>query len=196
MRLRRRAVDLVIERRSASVSARVEQAKWAVILMMRENPPGCLQFDPRRIRSDLVDFDLALGGFSRAISSADPEGRLAAARALTWMSDRRAISPLIRGLRDRFWHVRHEAAHGLGCLGPLPDWALPALVRAVEDPEPAVRAEAAWALGRLPSTDSLRPLVLALHDRSRTVRLAGAWALEQLGVDGVSHSAPRSGLAG
>jgi HEAT repeats len=103
------------------------------------------------------------------------------------MSDRWAISPLIRGLRDRLWHIRHEAVHGLGCLGPLLDWALPSLARALEDSEPAVRGEAAYALGRLPSPDSLRPLVLALDDGSRTVRLAGAWALEHLAVDGIAH---------
>jgi hypothetical protein len=67
VRLRRRAVDCVIGLRSASVSARVEQAKWAAMPMMRENPPGRLQFDPRRIRTDLLDFDLALAG-SRAQS--------------------------------------------------------------------------------------------------------------------------------
>jgi HEAT repeats/PBS lyase HEAT-like repeat len=188
VRLRRRAVDHVIGRRSASVSARVEQAKWVVILLMRENPPGCLQFADRRINADEFDADVALGAFSRAVSRGDPDERFVAVEALAWMRDPRAISPLIRGLRDPLWHLRHAAAQGLAQFRPLPDWALQPLCTAIGDPEPAVRAEAAGALGSLDSLGSLRPLVCALDDRFRCVRLAAAWALDDLGDAGIFHA--------
>jgi hypothetical protein len=57
---------------SAGMSARIEQAKWAVILLMRENPPGRLRLDDeRRMDLDRLDQDLALGGFLRAVSRGD-----------------------------------------------------------------------------------------------------------------------------
>jgi HEAT repeat protein len=158
------------------------------VLLMRENPPGCMHFtDPRRWQSDEFDADLALGAFSRMVSRGHPEERFVALEALTWMRDRRAISPLIRGLCDPLWDVRHAAAHGLAQLCPLPDWALAPLCTAIGDIEPAVRAEAARALGSLESIRSLRPLVLSLDDRFRCVRLAAAWALEDLGRAGAFH---------
>lgn len=187
MRLRRRAVDCVIGLRSASVSARVEQAKWVVILLMRENPPGCLQLADRRFNADEFDADVALGTFSRAVSRGDSDARLVAVEALAWMRDRRAISPLIRGLRDPLWHVRPAAAEGLAQFRPLPERALQPLCAAIGDPEPSVRAEAAWALGSLEQLGSLRPLVGALDDRFRCVPLAAAWALEDLGCAGILH---------
>lgn len=110
------------------------------------------------------------------------------------MRDRRAISPLIRGLRDPLWHVRPAAAGGLAQFRPLPEWALQPLCAAIGDPEPSVRAEAAWALGSLEELGSLRPLVGALDDRFRCVRLAAAWALDDLGDAGIFHARAADGL--
>jgi HEAT repeat protein len=61
------------------------------------------------------------------------------------------------------------------------------LCAAISDPEPAVRTEAARALGELRNPGSLRPLVLALDDCFRCLRLAATWALEGLGRAGISH---------
>jgi hypothetical protein len=107
-----------------------------VILLMRENQPGWLQFADRRINADEVDVDVALGAFSRAVSRGDPDERLAL-EALAWMRDRRAISPLLRGLRDPLWHLRHAAAQGLAQFRPLPDWSLQPMCAAIGDPPSA-----------------------------------------------------------
>jgi HEAT repeat protein len=155
---------------------------------MRENPPGCLQLADRRINADEVDAQVALGAFSRAISRGDPDQRLVALEALASMRDRRAISPLLRGLRDPLWHLRHAAAQGLAQFRPLPDWSLQPMCAAIGDPERAVRTEAARALGSLASLGSLRPLVSAMDDRFRCVRLAATWALEDLGCAGIFHA--------
>ncbi len=45
--------------------------------------------------------------------------------------------------------VGHDAASELGRLGPMAKPAVPALVKALKDPRPAVRSEARWALGRI-----------------------------------------------
>ena len=135
---------------------------------MRENPPGCLQFADRRINADGVDAQVALGAFSRAISRGDPDERLAL-EALAWMRDRRAISPLLRGLRDPLWHLRHAAAQGLAQFRPLPDWSLQPMCAAIGDPEPAVRAEAARALG-IPGQPGIAPTSRLRDGRSLQVR--------------------------
>jgi HEAT repeat protein len=164
------------------MSVRAEQAKWAVIVLMRENPPRGLRLeDERRIDADELDLDLALGAFSQAVSRGDLDERLTAVEALVWLSDRRAISPLLRGLEDAMWYVRHAAAHGLTSFRPLPGWALEPIAAAMVDAEPAVRAQAASALGRLRHAGSITPLVTAVEDHFSCVRLAAAWALEELG---------------
>lgn len=178
------------------MNRRAEQAEWAVILLMRENPPGHLSFeDERRLDPELLDVGVAIGAFSRAISRGEPDERRVAAEALAWVSDRRAISPLIRGLRDPMWDVRHAAAAGLASFRPLPNWALPALGQAIADPEPAVRAEAASALGRIRAHESIPPLVSAIDDRFRSVRLAAVWALEDLGRAAISSLSAVTRLA-
>lgn len=114
--------------------------------------------------------------------------------ALVWLWDRRAISPLIRGLSDSYWHVRHAAADGLARLGALPHWTLEPLCTSIHDHEPAVRAEAARALGRLESAGALPPLVAALEEPFRCVRLAAVRALEDLGRRGVFDAEPANRL--
>jgi HEAT repeat protein len=178
------------------MSVRAEQAKWAVIVLMRENPPRGLRLeDGRRIDADDLDLDLALGAFSRAVSREDLDERLTAVEALVWLSDRRAISPLLRGLEDAMWHVRHAAAHGLKWFRPLPGWALEPIAAAMVDPEPAVRVQAASAWGRLTHAGSITPLVTAVEDYFRCVRLAAASALEELGRAAITDPTAANGLS-
>jgi HEAT repeat protein len=128
------------------MSARVEHTKWAVILLTHENPPSGLRLeDERRIDVDQLDLDLALGAFSRG----GIDDSLTAVEAVVWLSDRRAINPLIRGPHDPSWHVRRAAARGLAGYRPLPDWTLEPRGAATGDSEPSVRAEVARALGHL-----------------------------------------------
>jgi HEAT repeat protein len=47
-----------------------------------------------------------------------------------------------------------------------------------------VRAQAAWALGRVGATEAIAPLVAALPDRAWWVRHHAAYALAALGAEG------------
>jgi HEAT repeat protein len=156
----------------------------AVLVLMQVRTPAWGADELQRFPASVLDAsvrELALGAFSRAIHSGDDDERSTAVEALIWLGDRRAMSPLIRGLRDELWHVRHAAAEGLSALRPLPAWCLEPLARRIDDPEPAVRAAGARALGGVLDLGALPPLVAALDDRHRCVRLEAARALEQLG---------------
>ena len=63
--------------------------------------------------------------------------------------------------------------------------AVPALEDALMDPDPQVRAKAAWCLGVIGSERSVEPLVKALGDPSRDVRLGAAGALKKMGSSAV-----------
>ncbi|MEJ5185587.1 MAG: HEAT repeat domain-containing protein, partial [Candidatus Geothermincolales bacterium] len=59
--------------------------------------------------------------------------------------------------------------------------ALPSLVDALKDPDPQIRAKAAWCLGVMGSERAVEPLLEALGDASRDVRLSVAGALKKIG---------------
>jgi HEAT repeat protein len=179
------------------VSARVEQAKWAVVVLMRDYPPARLDLpEPRRFRRELFDLDAALSGFSQAIEHATAEERFVAVEALVWLRERRAISPLIRGLRDAEWDIRHAAAVGLASFEPLPEWALERLADATTtDAEPCVRAAAAEALGGLFDHRALATVTAALDDPARAVRSAALRAIAALGRGAITDAEARARLA-
>jgi HEAT repeat protein len=130
--------------------ARGRQAAWAVKLLMRENPPGSLWIEDRaRIDPTQLELDVAIGELSREVSRGVPAERLSAVRALSWLGDRRAISPLVRGSQDPEWDVRIVAVEGLGQFPPLLEWALTPLQCRLDDSEPAVRAVAARSMACL-----------------------------------------------
>lgn len=167
------------------------QAVEATRLLMRED---CRGRSYGRVRSGVrltdEDRDLALGAFSREVSCGDAEERLQATRALVWMQDRRAISPLIRALADDEWDVRLTAVSGLADFTPLPGWALEPLGSALGDRDSAVRGMAARALAHIPSFAASELLIPALSDDSRTVVLEAVWGLERLG--GAGFPEPRA----
>lgn len=76
--------------------------------------------------------------------------------------------------------VRRDAAIALGRLGdPV---AVPPLLVALRDPDPAVRHASAWSLGLLHDAQSLEPLIGVLaYDEDAAVREAAAAALHALG---------------
>ena len=122
----------------------IEQAKWAVVLATRRLPPGCWPGEERVL-------ELALGGLSRAVSRGEHEERVAAILALGWLRDERAISPLVRGLRDGSWQVRWAAAASLGDFATLPAWVFAPLRSAAQDECVPVRGTVARALVRVKS---------------------------------------------
>jgi HEAT repeat protein len=100
----------------------------------------------------------------------------------------------IRYLADPVERVRVSAASTLGRIdaasmngqdepGPGSEKAPPALVKALKDSSPNVRAAAAQALGDIRTNEAQDSLVGALQDNDERVRLAAATALEYLPTD-------------
>ena len=102
----------------------------------------------------------------------------AATIAAFWHVDQ--ARPLSGALKHTDACVRRHAAMALGKLTKSPA-AAAALLPALSDESPAVRAEAARSLGRLPAVGAARPLLAALKDPSAAVRATAAAALGKLG---------------
>jgi HEAT repeat protein len=162
---------------------------WGIELLQRTQPPGALGGLAGRVSLSEEDVELALGGFSQRVSRGSPEDRFAALTALDWMRDRRAISPMLRGLLDLEWDVRLAAAHGLGNLVPLPAWAGDGLAQAVDDEEPGVRAMVTRALGNLRVSRAVELASHALADIAHSVRLEACRSLARLGRAGLREPA-------
>jgi epoxyqueuosine reductase len=76
---------------------------------------------------------------------------------------------LLAGVAAGFGVRLRNVAVALGNWGA-PE-AVPALTRALEDPEPLVRGHAAWALGRIGTAEALAALEVRLeHQDDRCVR--------------------------
>lgn len=71
---------------------------------------------------------------------------LAAASALGWIGDRRAVGPLLSALENRNWQMRQTAAYSLGEIGD--EQSLEAIRRHLSDPKPQVRKAVKGALSR------------------------------------------------
>lgn len=82
----------------------------------------------------------------------------------------------------RAWEMREAAADALGRIG---EPAVPELVRMLQDPDPALRRQAADVLARIgPRAGAAVPqLTLALDDADPQVRRSAARALGQIGPD-------------
>ena len=93
-----------------------------------------------------------------------------------------AIPNLIARLGSADPRARRRAGNGLIAAGPL---AVSALTEALEDRNPAVRSEAARALGRIRDAAVAAALVRRLEDESREVRWTAAEGLVALGKDGL-----------
>ncbi len=102
------------------------------------------------------------------------------------------LSPLLpRGARVQFFkrlpistavRTREAAAHALGLLGLPYGGTIPALFRALHDPEGRVCWEAASALARI-GKPALPVLVAALADKTPRMRHLGAFGLGELGPE-------------
>jgi HEAT repeat protein len=85
-----------------------------------------------------------------------------------------ALPPLINRLHSQNNAVSAHAADILALLGAP---AVEALIRALSDPDPFVRQQAARALGEIGDARAVKPLLLALSDRAQVVRTAAVAAL-------------------
>lgn len=113
------------------------------------------------------------------LDGSDAEARLEAARRLAARRELRAIEPLIRGFRsgdDRY----HETVAGLLAeMGPV---AHVALMQALGDPEPGIRAGSVTALGAAGVESARGVMAVALRDPAAIVRAAAADALGRIGA--------------
>jgi HEAT repeat protein len=104
----------------------------------------------------------------------------AAAEALGWIGDSRAISPLLLFLSEGEPSdaLRELAAEALGRIGDTR--AVEPLIAALEDSNEWVRRAAAEALGDLGDRSAIEPLATALQDESVMVQDAAFDALKKL----------------
>ena len=108
------------------------------------------------------------------------EERIAAARRLGELPDRRAVMALLETLEDPSPRLRAEAAKSLGRLG-YRSMARAALLSRLQDPDPDVRQAAALALGQLHDSWAIPALRhLATTERAAQVRRAAWIALRQI----------------
>ncbi len=102
------------------------------------------------------------------------EERIAAARRLGELPDRRAVLALLEALGDPSPRLRAEAARSLGRLG-YRSLARASLLQRLEDPDPDVREAAATALGRLQDSWAI-PALRALAETEHTAQVRrAAW---------------------
>ena len=94
--------------------------------------------------------------------------------------ERQSAAALIDGLEDSDRDVRWAAAAALGAMQAEP--AVPALIRVLDDDDPAVQRTAALSLVHLGSA-AHAALVAALRSESPSVRLHAAYALAEVGRD-------------
>ena len=109
----------------------------------------------------------------------DPWVRMAAARAIGEVRDRRASETLIVTLSDADWRVRRLAAWALNEMKE--QLAVPALCNLLlADARAEVRTAAAEALGEIRSAEALPSLQQALNDAEAGVRAKAGWAIAEI----------------
>ena len=105
--------------------------------------------------------------------------RMAAARSLGELRDRRALDGLIARIGDDKWRVRQVTAWALSEMKD--ERAVPALCSVlVSDVRPEVRRGAAEALGEIASSEALPSLKQALNDAETSVSTKAAWAISEI----------------
>jgi HEAT repeat protein len=112
----------------------------------------------------LVAFDRrALPALTSALGDKEYRVRATAAEAIVMMPPGDVVPGMIEALRSPEGGVRANAAGVLGAFGPAARAAVPALTRALKDPNPRVRELAGEALNRIVSTGSNQPATLPFN---------------------------------
>lgn len=94
----------------------------------------------------------------------------------------RTLPAALRDIEDKKIAVRRSAVQDLARhTESKPPEVIAALTKALRDPDPAVRTEAAYALGDAQATDALAALLVAVDDSQTSVRQAAIDALGQIG---------------
>ncbi len=153
-------------------------AAWRLLYWVMEDDPRAViaigSLDDDRLAHHLLAF-IALGTWAgkpfvvpRQLRSAHARTRL---RTLflpgAGMDMARAERVLLAGVHNHRWEVRTAALHVLG-MGAFPG-ITPTLVEALRDPVPAVRLQAARALGQAGDLSALPVLIKSLHTADEQV---------------------------
>ena len=173
----------------------------------------------QEVQQELAARDARLNALVRKLRDADPEVRQEAVTEARRLNDQRVLGPLISALGDVSPDVGREAAHsvsawGVQAIAPLLahllskdargrgmaamalSWirdikAAEALVPLLDDADPAVRASAAWGIGRQSRGMRTNPMVSVvpklaelLRDRDSRVCRCAATAIGQIGSYG------------
>jgi HEAT repeat protein len=115
----------------------------------------------------------------RALATPEPSLTISPLSTRRVDSDRDALAALIVALGDADANVRVDAVSDLGSLSDARAESLLAIT-AMQDPAPAVRLEALYALESLRAESLLAALRHALDDPDKDVRKAAISALEEL----------------
>jgi HEAT repeat protein len=181
------------------------KARWAVavaaLLAVAGGGVALMALRPSRIDADLRDPNPAvraaairrLNGIADAdrliVSLKDEDSDVRLLSAMRLGGQRAAAPALVEALKDRHAGVRRAAAEALSRLWPV---SQEALTHALTDPDPRVRAGAAYALGEAPSerddrvvtaaqAEPLRPLLRdLLNDPDPEVRENAGEALRRI----------------
>src|SRR6266487_5915290 len=153
-------------------------AAWRLLYWIMENDPRAViavsSIEDDRLAHHLLEF-IALGTWAgkpfvvpRPLRSAFARTKL---RTLflpgAGMDMARAERVLLAGVHNPRWEVRTAALHVLG-MGAFPG-ITPTLVEALRDPVPAVRLQAARALGHAGDLSALPELITSLHTADEQV---------------------------
>jgi hypothetical protein len=128
-------------------------------------------------KSKLALLLLPFAFFLLSCFGCSPEPRYKTLPASHWLNQ----------IRDRDATNRYHAAHALGEMGPSVEGALPALIKALDDPHTTVRWEAVKALAKFgPAAKDAAPMLRrCLSDPERSVNMAAEIALKEIAKEAI-----------
>lgn len=117
----------------------------------------------------------------KLVESLQDKHVLVRTNAVTFLSKRspqEAVEPLIQALKDEDYLVKSNAMVALAAYGKdISD----RVAAALGDPDPGIRAGAAWILGEFKDSKSIEPLEKAAKDENPLVRVQAKASLQAMG---------------
>lgn len=127
-----------------------------------------------------IDDPAVISPLAQSLQRGDFLNKLPALEGLAKFTNEAASTALVMGLQDGDHVVRRAAADALRQAGKI-EQAASFMLTKLADPSPAVRQQAAQALGETQSEAAIAPLTVALNDTESAVRCAAAVSLGRLG---------------